>query len=259
VKGPRFITHMLKLKDSEQALANFFASGIANLGDKLGPILWQLPPTLRFKPERLAPFLDSLPRDTDQAAALARRRNDKVKGRARIAFGRCRLLRHALEVRHETFVDDAFVDLLRARNIALVVADTAGKWPYAEDVTADFVYVRLHGDKKLYVSGYGSRTLDAWRDRVIAWSEGSQRADARCISNVGPPSSARRDVFCYFDNDVKVKAPRDARGLASKVHACGGNVILPRQTSKRLIGSRAAYSRVVMEEARSTWPGVGRR
>ena len=118
-------------------MANFFASGIANLGDKLGPILWQLPPILRFDPERLAPFLASLPRDTDHAAAIARRRNDKVKGRTRLAFGPCRPLRHALEVRHPSFVDPAFVELLREQNVALVVADTAGKWPYAEDVTAD--------------------------------------------------------------------------------------------------------------------------
>ena len=136
VKGPRFVTHMLKLRDCEQAVANFFASGIANLGDKLGPILWQLPPMLRFDPERLAPFLAALPRDTDAAAAIARRRNDKVKGRARLAFGPRRPLRHALEVRHPSFVDPAFVDLLRDQNVALVVADTAGKWPYAEDLTA---------------------------------------------------------------------------------------------------------------------------
>src|SRR5437867_6528585 len=113
VKGPRFITHMLKLRDTEQALANFFASGIANLGGKLGPILWQLPPILRFDPERLARFLTCLPRDTDAAAALARRRNEKVSGRARLAFGACRPLRHALEIRNATFIDEAFVDLLR--------------------------------------------------------------------------------------------------------------------------------------------------
>ena len=259
VKGPRFITHMLKLKDSEQALSNFFASGVANLGEKLGPILWQLPPMLRFNHERLARFLGSLPRDTDEAAALARRRNDKVRGRARLAFGRCRPLRHALEVRHETFVDDAFVALLRAQNVALVVADTAGKWPYAEDVTADFVYVRLHGDKKLYVSGYVNAALDRWRDRLIAWSQGSQTADAHCISADAPGACAGRDVFCYFDNDVKVKAPRDARALANKVQARGGNVIVPRETSKRLSTSRSPRSRSVTDEARSTWRGIARR
>ena len=97
VKGPRFVTHMLKLRNAEPALANFFASGVANLRDKLGPFLWQLPPMLGFDAERLEGFFELLPRDTDQAAALARRRNDKVRGRARLACGDNRLLRHALD------------------------------------------------------------------------------------------------------------------------------------------------------------------
>jgi uncharacterized protein YecE (DUF72 family) len=220
VKGPRFITHMLKLRDSEQALANFFASGIANLDDKLGPILWQLPQMVRFDAERLERFLAALPRDTDEAAALARRRNDKVKGRARLAFGACRPVRHALEVRSETFVDPQFVALLRRHRVALVVADTAGKWPYAEDVTADFVYVRLHGDKQLYVSGYTPRALDRWAARIVAWSRGGEAPDARTIST-GRVTRTPRDVFCYFDNDVKVKAPRDAHALTKRVLATG--------------------------------------
>lgn len=227
VKGPRFITHMLKLRDSEQALANFFASGIANLGDKLGPILWQLPPTFRFDRERLAHFLASLPRDTDEAAALARRRNDKVKGRARLAFGSCRPLRHALEIRHETFVDEAFVDLLRSERVALVIADTAGKWPYAEDLTADFVYARLHGDEELYVSGYTDAALARWAERFAIWSAGGAPGNARCISHSRSASCAGRDVFCYFDNDAKVKAPRDARALAHIIHADGARIVMP--------------------------------
>jgi uncharacterized protein YecE (DUF72 family) len=227
VKGPRFITHMLKLNDSEQALANFLASGIANLGDKLGPILWQLPPMLRFDEARLARFLGGLPRDTDQAAAIARRRNDKVRGRARLAFGRCRPLRHALEVRHPSFIDQKFVDLLRQQNVALVVADTAGKWPYAEDLTADFVYVRLHGDTVLYVSGYGDSAIGRWRDRLMAWSAGRPAADARCISSQPPGTPVDRDVYCYFDNDAKVMAPRDAAALARGIRRAGGNVVLP--------------------------------
>jgi uncharacterized protein YecE (DUF72 family) len=216
VKGPRFITHMLKLRDSEQALANFLASGIANLGTKLGPILWQLPAIVRFDAERLERFFAGLPRDTDEAAALARRRNARVKGRARLAFGACRPLRHALEVRSDSFVDPAFVALLRRYHVALVVADTAGKWPYAEDVTADFVYVRLHGDRQLYVSGYTPRALDRWAARIVAWGNGGEAPDARTISTERAPR-APRDVFCYFDNDVKVKAPRDALALTRRV------------------------------------------
>ena len=259
VKGPRFITHMLKLRDSGQALANFFASGIANLGAKLGPILWQLPPMLRFDVERLEPFLAALPRDTDEAAALARRRNDKVRGRARLAYGECRPLRHALEVRHPTFVDPAFIDLLRRQRVALVVADTAGKWPYAEDVTADFVYARLHGDKMLYVSGYTHRALDRWRDRIVAWSSGSAADGAQCISSVPAAPCAGRDVFCYFDNDVKVKAPRDARVLAAKAAAAGGNVIVladepDRPGTRRGSGARSPQATAM---ARRSWPRAG--
>ena len=225
VKGPRFVTHMLKLRNCEQALANFFASGIANLGVKLGPILWQLPPVFRFRPDVLEPFLAMLPRDTDQAAALARRRNEKVKGRARLAFGPSRPLRHALEIRHESFVNEAFVDLLRRQRVALVVADTAGKWPLAFDVTADFAYIRLHGDEVLYVSGYSDVALGRWAQRIAAWSEGGVPADARCIASRRPARCAGRDVFCYFDNDAKVMAPRDAQALARILESAGARIV----------------------------------
>jgi len=214
VKGPRYITHMLRLKDVEVALANFFASGVANLADKLGPVLWQLPPTLRFDPERIESFLDLLPRDTDAASALARRRNANVRGRARLTYGANRPLRHALEVRHPSFVDPAFIRLLCKQRVALVVADTAGKWPLAEDVTADFLYLRLHGDKKLYVSGYTRASLDSWAARIRSWAAGREPADARRIAPELRAPRRKRDVYCYFDNDVKVKAPRDAQRLA---------------------------------------------
>lgn len=252
VKGPRFITHMLKLRDCARPLANFFASGIANLRDKLGPILWQLPPMLRFDVERLAPFLASLPRDTDQAAALARRHNEKVTGRARLAFGPNRPLRHALEIRHDTYVDEAFVDLLRRERIALVVADTAGKWPYAEDLTADFVYVRLHGSEVLYVSGYDEAAIARWAARLVAWSGGGAPEDARCISRTLPAPCPGRDVFCYFDNDAKVMAPRDARALTSRVRAIGGNIVPPEGTAATPPARAARGTRPTSRRARAS-------
>jgi uncharacterized protein YecE (DUF72 family) len=213
VKGPRFVTHMLKLRNAEPALANFFASGVANLRDKLGPFLWQLPPMLGFDAERLERFFELLPRDTYQAASLARRRNEKVRGRARLVYGDNRPLRHALEVRHPSFIDPAFVSLLRKHRIALVVADTGGKWPLMEDVTSDFVYMRLHGDKKIYVSGYRAAALARWAERIRRWSEGDEPDDARRIAPGKPPLPRTRDVYCYFDNDAKVKAPSDAERL----------------------------------------------
>jgi uncharacterized protein YecE (DUF72 family) len=204
---------MLKLRNVERAMANFFASGIANLQEKLGPFLWQLPPMLRFDAERLRAFFELLPRDTDAAAALARRRDEKVRGRARLAYGPNRPLRHCLEVRHDSFKTPAFIELLREHGIGLVVADTAGKWPYADDVTADFVYVRLHGDEELYVSGYTRRALETWAARIRAWRCGDVPPDAALIAPASLMRRAPRDVYVYFDNDAKVKAPRDARAL----------------------------------------------
>lgn len=217
VKGSRYITHMLRLLDAEAALANFFAQGLFNLREKLGPILWQFPANFRFDSDRLAHFFRLLPRDTAQALDLARRRDQRLRGRARLAIDAARPLRHAIEIRHESFLDPAFVRLLRRHRIALVVADTAGQFPYKEDVTADFVYMRLHGDTELYASGYGDRALRRWAARVLAWSEGSQPADAHLIAPDTTPARRARDVYCYFDNDAKVKAPFDAANLARRV------------------------------------------
>jgi uncharacterized protein YecE (DUF72 family) len=217
VKGGRYITHMRRLREIEAPLANFFASGLFNLRGKLGPILWQFPPNFRFDPERLDRFFSLLPRDTAAALALARRRDARMKGRARLAIDANRPLRHAIEIRHESFLDASFVSLLRRHGIALVVADTAKKWPYREDITADFLYIRLHGDKKIYTSGYTDRALDRWAARIRAWSEGGEPADAHRISGELPPARRSRDVYCYFDNDVKVRAPFDALSLIRKL------------------------------------------
>ncbi len=198
VKGGRFISHNKKLRDCEGALANFFASGVLALEEKLGPILWQLPPQLGFSEERLATFFAMLPRNTMAAAKLAAGHDDRLKHGVYLSPRVKQPLRYALEVRHETFHDAAFTRLLRKHDIALCIADTAGRWPFIEEVTTDFVYVRLHGDKKLYVSGYGASALDAWAKKIDRWSRG-------------------RDVYVYFDNDVKVRAPFDAMNLAARL------------------------------------------
>jgi uncharacterized protein YecE (DUF72 family) len=218
VKGPRYITHLRRLKEVETPLANFFASGLFELGDKLGPLLWQCPPTLPFDAARFDAFFSLLPRDTDAALALARRHDGRVEGRTSLAVGRPRLLRHAVEIRHESFRDPAFIALLRRHRIALVVADTAGKWPLLEDLTSDFLYLRLHGDEELYASGYGDAALDRWAARIDHWRRGQQVADAqRAAPGTQGPRRARRDVYCYFDNDVKVHAPYDAAALARRL------------------------------------------
>ncbi|MDX3907658.1 MAG: DUF72 domain-containing protein [Pigmentiphaga sp.] len=216
IKGPRYLTHILRLKEIDRPLANFLASGIFELKEKLGPILWQFPPTLRFDPERFEPFFRALPRDTDQARAMAARHEDRMRDRSSLAALPGMPMRHAIEVRHESFVDPAFVQMLRHHRVALVVADTAGKWPYKEDVTADFVYIRLHGDKELYVSGYTDAALDRWGKRIAAWNRGSEPRDAHRIGAKAARSPGR-DVFCYFDNDAKVEAPRNAKTLMRKL------------------------------------------
>ncbi|UOX88020.1 DUF72 domain-containing protein [Amycolatopsis sp. FBCC-B4732] len=197
VKGGRFITHMKQLRDVETALANFYASGVLALGAKLGPFLWQLPPRLAFDPDRLANFFALLPRTTTEAAALAKKHDDKLKDDPYLKPGPKKPLKHALEVRHPSFAQPAATHLLREHDIALVVADTAGKWPFLEEQTSDFAYVRLHGDEELYVSGYSDQALRTWADKIRTWHDGG-----------------RRDVYVYFDNDVKVEAPRNAECLA---------------------------------------------
>jgi uncharacterized protein YecE (DUF72 family) len=217
VKGNRFITHTKRLKDIDGPVANVLASGIFNLREKLGPFLWQFPPTFKFDPERMEHFLSLLPHDSDAGLALASKYEPRMEGKVALEVDKKRKLRHAVEIRHDSFIDEAFITLLRKYKVALVTADTARTWPYYEDVCADFMYLRLHGDKELYASGYSEEALDRWAERIRAWSGGSQPDDARLISTKAGPKKASRDVFCYFDNDIKVRAPFDARRLIEKL------------------------------------------
>jgi uncharacterized protein YecE (DUF72 family) len=185
------------------------------LGHKLGPLLWQLPPTLKLDEQRLDEFLELLPRSTKAAAELARRHDERVKARAYLRVAQDRELRHALEVRHPSFATPKLIKLLREQGIALVVADTAGRWPLLEDVTTDFVYVRLHGDEKLYESGYTETALERWAERIRAWRDGRRPPSTNLAAPPLPP--AKLDVYVYFDNDIKVHAPYDAMNLAAKV------------------------------------------
>jgi uncharacterized protein YecE (DUF72 family) len=216
VKGPRFITHMKKLRDAETPLANFFASGVLALREKLGPILWQLPPNLGFDADRLSRFFDLLPRTTKQAAQIARNHDERLQGRAWTRTDQSRPLRYALEVRHATFLTPEFFELLRAHRIAFVFADSAKKWPYAENLTADFVYVRLHGAEQLYVSGYDPAALEWWASRIEYWRNGKHPRDATLVGREKGDNLAR-DVFAYFDNDAKVHAPFDAIQLTRRL------------------------------------------
>ena len=199
IKGGRFITHNLKLRNVEASLGNFFASGVLLLGEKTGPLLWQLPGTYRFEADRLDGFMRQLPRDAREGEAVARRHDHRLRRGSWVERVANVEYRHAFEVRHPTYFCTEFFDLLRAHQCAFVVADTAGKFPYAEEVTADFVYVRLHGSRELYASGYTDAELDAWARKIDRWRRGG------------------RDVYVYFDNDAKVHAPFDALRLRERL------------------------------------------
>jgi uncharacterized protein YecE (DUF72 family) len=200
VKGSRFISHMLKLGDVDVALANFFASGLLALGTKLGPVLWQLPETFQYDAERLARFFERLPRTTMEAAKVAEGHDDRLKGDRSLTTAPVdQPIQYALEFRSPSFDTDEARALLREHDVACVLADTAGRWPWVDADTSDFRYVRLHGDKELYTSGYTPSALDEWAGRVRPWLQAGQ------------------DIYCYFDNDAKGFAPHDAMGLIERL------------------------------------------
>jgi uncharacterized protein YecE (DUF72 family) len=217
VKASRYITHLRRLREIETPLANFLASGLLALREKLGPILWQFPPSFRFDAERMENFFAMLPHDTEAAAKVARRHDEWMKDRAFVEVDERRPMRHCIEVRHESFMVPEFFTLLRRHNVAFVFADTAGKWPYAEDLTSDFVYARLHGDEQIYVSGYTEHALQDWAARLRAWAKGRAREGAKLAT--AHKRRRIRDLYVYFDNDVKVKAPENARRLAELLNS----------------------------------------
>jgi uncharacterized protein YecE (DUF72 family) len=206
VKGSRYVTHMLRLNGVHTALANFFASGVLALGPALGPFLWQLPERVEFDAELLDEFLSQLPRTTGEAVALARDHDQRLDGRDWLKIDADVPVRHALEPRSESFHDPRALEILCAHGVALVYADTAGRWPTFDAVTADHVYIRLHGAHELYASGYTDAELDAWADRIRGWLDGSTSDD-------GMP----RDTYVYFDNDARGRAPWDAMALAERL------------------------------------------
>jgi uncharacterized protein YecE (DUF72 family) len=203
VKASRYITHMLKLRNAGPALGNFFAQGLLLLGAQLGPILWQLPPMLGFDAERARAFFEALPRDVADAERIARRHDRRVSGRSVLTApdGREHVLRHALEVRHPSWLGDAAVALMIEQGIALVHADTAGRFPFSLTRTADFAYARLHGAQRLYGSNYGEQELAMWAQLVGSWRDDGS------------------DVYVYFDNDNKAYAPGNALALAERLRA----------------------------------------
>jgi uncharacterized protein YecE (DUF72 family) len=192
IKGPRYATHRRVLAEGRESIDRFFAGGVMNLRDKLGPINWQFAPTKTFDAKDFSAFLDLLPSEVDG-----------------------RTINHALEVRHESFESAEFVDLARARQVAIVVA-VDSKYPEIADVSAPFVYVRLMGASETQRLGYSARALDAWAGHARSWAEGS--APPGLASLLASPKPARgRDVFLFAISGFKQKNPQVAMGLIERL------------------------------------------
>lgn len=215
VKGHQFVTHIKRLKDVETPLANFFASGVLALGSRLGPFCWQLPPNLKCDRERLETFLGLLPQDPDALLALASQ-HDGLKNEPCLDIAGIETVRHAIEVRHESFATPEVVDLFRAHNVALVTADTAA-WP-TTDVTADFAYCRFQGAPG--AEHYDPGQLDQRAGWLDAWSKGDV-PDAPTLA--APAKGGARDVFAFFVSTDKVHAPRNARHVMQKLGIARGD------------------------------------
>jgi uncharacterized protein YecE (DUF72 family) len=217
IKAPRFITHIRRLREVETPLANFLASGILALGKKLGPILWQFPPNFQCDLAKMDNFLKLLPHDSEAAGEVAQQHDQWMRGRVAFAeAGKSLPVRHAIEIRHKSFAIPEFVELLRQYNVAIVCADTV-EWPRITDVTSDFVYCRLHGPEALYANGYDAKSIATWAQWMTAWSRGGTPKVDRLLPK-SPAEKVPRDVFAYFDNDLKVRAPFDAKTLVKKLH-----------------------------------------
>jgi uncharacterized protein YecE (DUF72 family) len=160
-----------------------------------------------------------LPRSIKDAARMARAHGPQLQGRSHTTVERGTAkqeIRHCVEIRHESFAVPEFIQLLRRHSIGSVVADTV-EWPLLMDVTTDFVYCRLHGSEQLYASGYEDAALDLWADRVAAWTRGGEASSGRFACGEWSPKIPARDVYIYFDNDMKVRAPFDAMNLRERV------------------------------------------
>jgi uncharacterized protein YecE (DUF72 family) len=218
LKSPEQITHRRRLKEPRQLLANFFASGLLCLKEKFGPILWQLPHNMKFDEERLKAFLELLPHDTKALARLAKEHDLKDEASVHLEPDAKRPVRHAVEFRHESFMTDRFVDLLKEHNVAVVIADADSKFPSTEDVTADWVYVRLHGERVGHESGYAPEEIGAWAKKIETWRKGKEPAGARRLGEKAPPAEDGRDVFVFFNNTQnKLLSPVNARQMVKEL------------------------------------------
>jgi uncharacterized protein YecE (DUF72 family) len=216
IKAPQYITHIRRLKDVEEPLANFFASGLLCLREKQGPLLWQFPPNVMLKDDRFEKFLKILPHDSKSAAQVAKKHSDKMDGRSYTKVDSDYSIRHAFEFRHPSFKNADFISMLKEYGVAVVFAHSGEKSPYMEDLTSDFIYARMHGQDKKFKKGYTKDVLRWWADRVELWTSGFQPADAETVLRE-KPKAVKRDAYIYFDTEAKEYAPEDALNLAQRL------------------------------------------
>ncbi len=191
IKASRFCTNRKILGEGGEAIGRFCAQGFTELGDKLGPILWQFMATKRFEPDDFAAFLKLLPARQDGVA-----------------------LRHAVEPRHESFNDPEFVAMARAAGVAIVFADS-DEFPCIADLSGDFSYARLQRCREDEPTGYGPAELDRWAEVARAWAAGESPPGFPYAAD--PPPPAPRDVFAFFISGAKVRAPLAAQALLERL------------------------------------------
>jgi len=206
VKGPRFATHRREFSDAGASIERFFASGVLELGEKLGPVLWQFPGTKRFEPEVFRVFLEQLPAS--------------IEGRR---------IRHVVEVSHESFAVPEFIDLLRGHGIALALIDS-GDRPGMFDLTADFVYARLRRSIEDEPTGYAQSALEKWAERFHAWAAGGEPKDLAHVHPDPAHPTKARDCFVYFISGAKIRAPAAARALIERLSSSAS--MQPRGTAQ---------------------------
>src|SRR5262245_13991658 len=192
VKGPRFVVQRSALAEAGESIDRFMSSGVLELGDRLGPILWQFAPTKKFNPDDFGGFLERLPKILDG-----------------------RNIRHVVEVRHAGFKTPEFIALLRQFSIPVVFSEHE-TYPAIADVTGDFIYARLQKGQDTIETGYPPKALDAWAEGVRAWAEGLQ-PDLPRVDGGNPPPAQPRDVFVYFIHEGKVRAPAAAMALIERL------------------------------------------
>ena len=193
LKGPRYATHRKPLAEAGPSIERFYNSGPLELGDKLGPVLWQFAPFTKFVPDDFAAFLDLLPRERD--------------GRA---------LRHVIEARHASFADPRALALMRERKIAYAIIESE-KHAVIEDITADFVYLRLERSQDGEATGYAGKDLDRWAKRIRAWAAGGEPDDATRLLDKPAPKAKARDGFVYFISGAKQRNPAAALALIERL------------------------------------------